>query len=170
MGAKAAAAALWTTAVLFAGLAAVRVALYANFHADSAAGCASERNPGYVTACEQLAPISWYLPYWLSILGSVVFAALFASVAVLASRGRGPVRFAMAATISAILLAVVPGAFDLGWRFAMATTAEADRWVAEYVRDGVPSWFGPVETALLVLAAVAAVLGTEWLRRAEALR
>ncbi|WP_344490871.1 hypothetical protein [Glycomyces endophyticus] len=163
-----AAVALWAAAVLFLAVGVAKLALYADFTADSGAGCRSEQNPGFTAACEQFAPVAWYGPYWLAVAGSIVFALLFAAAAVLADRGRRPVRFAMAATLLAIALAVVPGVFDLDWRFAVAAASEADAWVAEYVRDGVPSWYGPVETALLVLAAVAALLGAEWLRRSPA--
>jgi hypothetical protein len=167
MGAKAATAALWTAAVLFAGLAALKVALYGGFTADSSAGCASEQNPGYVSACEQFAPVAWFGPYWFMILVFAVVAVLFGIAAVLASRGRRVVRVAMWATVLAIVLAVIPGAFDLDWRLAVAVASESDAWVAEYVHGGVPSWYGPVELAALVVAAVAAVLGAEWLRRSD---
>lgn len=162
---KGAVAALWTAGALFAALAVAKIALYGDFTSASGDGCRSERNPEWTAACEQFGPISWYGPYWLAVLAYAVFAALFAAAAVKASRNRPAARFAMAATILAIVLAVLPGVFDLGWRLAVATANEADTWVAEYVRDAEPFWYGPVETAALTLAAVAAILGTEWLRR-----
>jgi hypothetical protein len=158
--------ALWTAAVLFAILAVVRIALHGDFSSASGEGCKSEQNPEWVAACEQFGPISWFGPYWLAIVVFAIFAAWFATLAVKTARGRsGAGRSARVATIAAIVLAVIPGVFDLGWRVAIATSNEADKWVAEYVRDAEPFWYGPFETAVLILAAAAAILGAEWLRR-----
>ncbi|RRR98297.1 hypothetical protein [Glycomyces terrestris] len=159
-----AAVALWTAAVLFAALAVAKIALYGDFTADSGVGCVSRQNPDFVASCEQFEPAAWYLPYWLAVLGYTAFAVLFAVAAVRAARGAGR-RFALVVAVLAVVLAVVPGVFDLGWRFAIAASSEPDRWVAEYVRDGVPGWYGPVEAAALVAAALAAVVAVLVLRR-----
>lgn len=163
---KGAVIALWTAAALFAALAVTKIALYWDFRSVSGEGCMSELNPDWTAACEQFAPISWYGPYWLAILGFALFAGWFATLVVTAARARpDAARSARTAAITAIVLAVLPGVFDLGWRLAIATSNEADKWVAEYVRLAEPFWYGPFETAALILGAAAALLAAEWLRR-----
>ncbi|MFB9662623.1 hypothetical protein ACFQS3_23100 [Glycomyces mayteni] len=158
--------ALCAAALLFAALVVVKIGLFADFRSDSSDGCFTEQNPQFVTACEQLAPASWFAPYLLSIVAYAVFAALFAAAAVLTARARpAAAAFTLVTTITAIVLAVLPGILDLGWRFAVATSTEGDKWVAEYVRDHAPTWYGPAEATALVIAALCAIAATVLLRR-----
>ncbi|MEU5871380.1 hypothetical protein AB0A73_07415 [Glycomyces sp. NPDC047369] len=158
--------ALCVAALLFAALVAVKIGLFADFRADSSDGCFAEQNPQYVTACEQFAPASWFAPYLLSIIVYAVFAALFAAAAVLTARARPAARtFSLVTAVAAVIFAVIPGVLDLGWRFAVATSTEGDKWVAEYVRDHAPAWYGPAEATALIAAAVCAVVAVVLLRR-----
>jgi hypothetical protein len=170
---KAAGAALWTASAALAVAAVGKLALYGRFRQSASDACdtAVGREPagGWPDAsfpCEQFAPMGWILPYWLTIAAYAVFAVLFAVAAVKATRaGRGAARFAAVTAGLAALLCVVPGVFGLSWVFAVATANEADRIVAELIRDDVPGWFTALEIATLLVALAASVAAVVLLRR-----
>jgi hypothetical protein len=170
---KAASAALWTASAALAVAAVGKLALYGRFRRSASDACdaAVGREPagGWPDAsfpCEQFAPMGWILPYWLTIAAYAVFAVLFAVAAVRAARtGRGAARFTAVTAALAALLCVVPGVFGLSWAFAEATANEADRIVAELIRDDVPGWFTALEIVTLMVALAASIAAVVLQRR-----
>ncbi|MFG3342290.1 hypothetical protein [Glycomyces sp. NPDC048151] len=167
---------LWAVTGALAAGAVVRVATYGRFMEVSDQACQAVMSlepPGGWSdnsfPCEQLGPLSWFLPYWAAVAAYAVFATLFLVAAVLTVRSRPAAQgFTLWTAITAVALLAVPGLFDLGRVFAETGANQADTLVAERVHDTFPAWVETVDTvvqALLVAGAVAAV----WLlRRPEA--
>lgn len=167
---------LWALAAVLAAAAVVKVAMYAKFRAVSGEACGDVMDlepPGGWSddsfPCEQLGPVGWFLPYWVSLLTYVVFAVLFAIAAVLAGRARPAARgFTLGTAIAGVALCAVPGLLNLGRSVARWGANQADALVAERVFAAFPGWVEAVETIAQVLLVVGSVVGLWLLSRPEA--
>ncbi|GAA2147016.1 hypothetical protein [Glycomyces algeriensis] len=170
-----ASAVLWALAAVLAAAAVVKVAMYGRFANVSAEACGDVMDlepPGGWSdrsfPCEQLGPMGWYLPYWVSLLAYVVFAVLFLVAAILAARTATTARgFTLWTAIVAVALCAVPGLLNLGRRFAEAGANQADTLVAARVFDAFPGWVEAVETVVQVLLVVGAAAAVWLLSRPE---